>query len=181
MTPLQTIARRLVEPSHRGDLTTFNGRHERRDGAAFAIQRSFAEARRVAGFMSFFSRACVLALQEIREVSAGRGRETVYNNRVHLGIAASTEKGLVVPVVRDADRLDLAGLEREIGRLADLARTNKLMIADLSGGTFRSPTVACSARCCPRRSSTRRRAGSWASTPFRTAPWLATARSSSAR
>jgi 2-oxoglutarate dehydrogenase E2 component (dihydrolipoamide succinyltransferase) len=87
--------------------------------------------------MSFFSRACVLALQEIREVNARiDGEDVVYSNRVHLGIAASTERGLVVPVVRNADQLGISDLEREIGRLADLARTNKLSIADLSGGTF---------------------------------------------
>jgi 2-oxoglutarate dehydrogenase E2 component (dihydrolipoamide succinyltransferase) len=141
MTPLRkTIARRLVEAQHiAAILTTFN----EVDMSAVMALRSrykdqFVEKHGVSlGFMSFFSRACVLALQEIREVNARiEGDETVYNNHVHLGIAASTEKGLVVPVVRNADRLDLAGLEREIGRLADLARTNKLTIADLSGGTF---------------------------------------------
>ena len=141
MTPLRkTIARRLVEAQHTAAiLTTFN---EVDMSAVMALRArykdQFAEKHGVSlGFMSFFSRACVLALQEIREVNARiEGDETVYNNRVHLGIAASTEKGLVVPVVRNADQLGIADLEREIGRLADLARTNKLTIADLSGGTF---------------------------------------------
>jgi 2-oxoglutarate dehydrogenase E2 component (dihydrolipoamide succinyltransferase) len=141
MTPLRkTIARRLVEAQHTAAiLTTFN---EVDMSAVMALRarykEPFAEKHGVSlGFMSFFSRACVLALQEIREVNARiEGDEIIYNNRVHLGIAASTEKGLVVPVVRDADRLGIADLEREIGRLADLARTSKLTIADLSGGTF---------------------------------------------
>jgi 2-oxoglutarate dehydrogenase E2 component (dihydrolipoamide succinyltransferase) len=141
MTPLRkTIARRLVEAQHTAAiLTTFN----EVDMSAVMALRSrykdqFAEKHGVSlGFMSFFSRACVLALQEIREVNARiEGDEIVYNHRVHLGIAASTEKGLVVPVVRNADQLGIADLEREIGRLADLARSNKLTIADLSGGTF---------------------------------------------
>lgn len=141
MTQLRkTIARRLVEAQHTAAiLTTFN----EVDMSAVMALRSrykdqFAEKHGVSlGFMSFFSRACVLALQEIREVNARiEGDEIVYSHRVHLGIAASTEKGLVVPVVRNADQLSLADLEREIGRLADLARTNKLTIADLSGGTF---------------------------------------------
>jgi 2-oxoglutarate dehydrogenase E2 component (dihydrolipoamide succinyltransferase) len=141
MTPLRkTIARRLVEAQHTAAiLTTFN---EVDMSAVMALRArykdQFAEKHGVSlGFMSFFSRACVLALQEIREVNARiEGDEVVYNNRVHLGIAASTEKGLVVPVVRNADQLGIADLEREIGRLADLARSNKLTIADLSGGTF---------------------------------------------
>jgi 2-oxoglutarate dehydrogenase E2 component (dihydrolipoamide succinyltransferase) len=141
MTPLRkTIARRLVEAQHTAAiLTTFN---EVDMSAVMALRarykESFAEKHGVSlGFMSFFSRACILALQEVREVNARiEGDEIVYNSRVHLGIAASTEKGLVVPVVRNADQLGIADLEREIGRLADLARSNKLTIADLSGGTF---------------------------------------------
>jgi 2-oxoglutarate dehydrogenase E2 component (dihydrolipoamide succinyltransferase) len=141
MTPLRkTIARRLVEAQHTAAiLTTFN---EVDMSAVMALRArykdQFAEKHGVSlGFMSFFSRACVLALQEIREVNARiEGDEIVYSHRVHLGIAASTEKGLVVPVVRDADQLGIADLEREIGRLAELARSNKLTIADLSGGTF---------------------------------------------
>jgi len=141
MTPLRkTIARRLVEAQHTAAiLTTFN---EVDMSAVMALRSrykdSFAEKHGVSlGFMSFFSRACVLALEEIREVNARiEGDEIVYNSRVHLGIAASTEKGLVVPVVRNADRLGIAELEREIARLAELARTNKLTIGDLSGGTF---------------------------------------------
>jgi 2-oxoglutarate dehydrogenase E2 component (dihydrolipoamide succinyltransferase) len=141
MTPLRkTIARRLVEAQHTAAiLTTFN---EVDMSAVMALRAKykdqFAEKHGVSlGFMSFFSRACVLALGEVREVNARiDGEDIVYSRRVHLGIAASTERGLVVPVVRNADALGFAELEREIGRLAEAARTSKLTIADLSGGTF---------------------------------------------
>jgi 2-oxoglutarate dehydrogenase E2 component (dihydrolipoamide succinyltransferase) len=87
--------------------------------------------------MSFFARACVLALREVPVVNARiEGDEVVYSHRVHLGIAASTERGLVVPVVRNADSMNIAELEREVGRLAELARTGRIGLDDLSGGTF---------------------------------------------
>src|SRR5262249_40373087 len=74
------------------------------------------------GFMSFFAKACIAALEEIRVVNAEiRGQDIVYKRFVHLGIAVGTERGLVVPVVRHAERLSFAELEREIERLAGLA------------------------------------------------------------
>jgi 2-oxoglutarate dehydrogenase E2 component (dihydrolipoamide succinyltransferase) len=89
------------------------------------------------GFMSFFSRACVLALEEFKVVNAEvRGDDIVYKHHVHLGIAVGSERGLVVPVVRHAERMTFADLEREIGRLAGLARDGKLTPDDLAGGTF---------------------------------------------
>ena len=79
------------------------------------------------GFMSFFARACVAALQDMPLVNAQiDGTDIVYNKHVHLGVAVGTERGLVVPVVHDADRLSFAEIEREIERLAGLARDNKL-------------------------------------------------------
>jgi 2-oxoglutarate dehydrogenase E2 component (dihydrolipoamide succinyltransferase) len=141
MSPIRrTIARRLVEVQQTAAiLTTFN----EIDMSAVMDLRvrykdKFKETHGVSlGFMSFFSRACVLAAQEVREVNARiDGDEIVYNKGVHLGIAASTERGLVVPVVRNADILSLADLEGEIGRLAESARHNKLAPEDLSGGTF---------------------------------------------
>ncbi len=141
MTSLRkTIARRLVAAQHTAAiLTTFN---EIDMSAVMALRskykEQFAEKHGVSlGFMSFFSRACVLALGEVREVNARiDGEDIVYSHHVHLGIAASTERGLVVPVVRNAESLGFADLEREIGRLAEAARTGKLTIADLNGGTF---------------------------------------------
>jgi 2-oxoglutarate dehydrogenase E2 component (dihydrolipoamide succinyltransferase) len=89
------------------------------------------------GFMSFFARASVAALQDLPLVNAQiDGTDIVYNKRVHLGIAVGTARGLVVPVVHNADLLSFADIEREIERLATLARDNKLGIDDLSGGTF---------------------------------------------
>ena len=89
------------------------------------------------GFMSFFARACVLALADVPAVNAEiRGSDMVFHKAVHLGIAASTGRGLVVPVVRDAHRMDFAGLEREIARMAARARDGQLTPQELSGGTF---------------------------------------------
>ncbi len=89
------------------------------------------------GFMSFFARACVQALADVPAVNAEiRGTDIVYHAAVHLGIAASTERGLVVPVVRDAHSLDMAGLEQEIARMAQRARDGQLTPQELSGGTF---------------------------------------------
>ena len=89
------------------------------------------------GFMSFFARACIAALLELPVVNAEiRGDEVVYKHFVHLGVAVGTKQGLVVPVVHHADRLSFAEIEREIERLAGLARAGKLTIDDLMGGTF---------------------------------------------
>ena len=89
------------------------------------------------GFMSFFARACIAALAEVPAINAEiRGDDVVYKHFVHLGVAVGTARGLVVPVVRHADRMSFAEIEREILRLAGLARDGKLTIDDLSGGTF---------------------------------------------
>jgi 2-oxoglutarate dehydrogenase E2 component (dihydrolipoamide succinyltransferase) len=87
--------------------------------------------------MSLFARATVLALKDVTILNASiDGDDIVYHHRVHLGIAVSTPRGLVVPVVRDADRLDVAGLERAIADLAARARETKVAPDDLRGGTF---------------------------------------------
>jgi len=136
----QRIAERLVQAQHTAAiLTTFNevdmsavmelrARHKAR----------FAEVHGVAlGFMSFFARACIGGMRELPIVNAQiDGGDIVYKRRVHLGVAVGTERGLVVPVVHDADQLTFAEIEQEIERLAGLARQSKLSIADLSGGTF---------------------------------------------
>lgn len=89
------------------------------------------------GFMSLFGRAAALALEQIPEINAEiRGSDIVYHDAVHLGIAVGTPRGLVVPVVRNADALDIAGLEREIARLAGKGRDGTLTPDELSGGTF---------------------------------------------
>ncbi len=89
------------------------------------------------GFMSFFVKACVTALQEIPVVNAEiDGNDIVYKNYYHIGVAVSAPQGLVVPVVRDADALSFAGIEKAIGLLSVKAREGKLSMEDLSGGTF---------------------------------------------
>jgi 2-oxoglutarate dehydrogenase E2 component (dihydrolipoamide succinyltransferase) len=87
--------------------------------------------------MSFFTRACTLALKELPAVNASiDGSDIVYHDYADVGVAVGTDRGLVVPVVRGADKLDFAGIEKAIGELALKARNNKLSIADMSGGTF---------------------------------------------
>ncbi len=136
----QTIAKRLVEAQHTAAmLTTFNEvdmtaimnlRKERKD--------EFLEKYGVKlGFMSFFTKAVVGALKEFPAVNSEiQGDELVYKKFYDIGIAVSTEEGLVVPVVRDADRLSFANIEKEIGNLAKKARNKELGLADLQGGSF---------------------------------------------
>ncbi|HEV7127054.1 MAG TPA: dihydrolipoyllysine-residue succinyltransferase, partial [Ktedonobacterales bacterium] len=136
----QTIARRLVEAQHAAAmLTTFNEvdmsaimelRKRRRDG--------FKERHGVGlGFMSFFTRAVVGALKAYPRLNAElQGDEMVLKHYYDIGIAVSTDEGLVVPVVRDADRLTFAEIERQIATLAEKARNRTLSLDDLQGGTF---------------------------------------------
>jgi 2-oxoglutarate dehydrogenase E2 component (dihydrolipoamide succinyltransferase) len=87
--------------------------------------------------MALFTRATVLALFDVPELNAEiRGSDIVYHRRVHAGVAVGTPRGLVVPVVRDAQALSLAAIEREIARLAARARDNTLTLEELIGGTF---------------------------------------------
>ena len=134
------IAERLVQAQHTAAiLTTFNEVDMSRVMDVRARHKdAFEKAHGVKlGLMSFFARACVLAFADVPAVNAEiRGTDLVYHRAVHLGIAASTERGLLVPVVRDAHRLDFAGLEREIVRLAQRARDGQLTPQELSGGTF---------------------------------------------
>jgi len=134
------IAERLVEAQRTAAiLTTFN---EIDMSAVLALRAAHKERFHAThgiglGFMSFFARACISALADLPIVNAEiRGDEIVYKRFVHLGVAVGTPRGLVVPVVRHADRMSFAELEREIARLAGLARDGKLAIDDLAGGTF---------------------------------------------
>jgi len=136
----QRIAERLVQAQHTAAiLTTFNEIDMQAVMDLRAKHKSrFADAHGVSlGFMSFFGRACVAALRDVPVVNAYiDGTDIVYHRHVHLGVAVSTERGLVVPVVHRADEMSFADIEKEIGRLAERARQNKLSIDDLSGGTF---------------------------------------------
>ena len=89
------------------------------------------------GFMSLFVKACIVALKEIPAVNAEiDGDDLIYKNHYDIGVAVGTEQGLVVPVVRDADRLGFAEIEKTVAELGRRARDGKLSLEDLSGGTF---------------------------------------------
>jgi 2-oxoglutarate dehydrogenase E2 component (dihydrolipoamide succinyltransferase) len=89
------------------------------------------------GFMSFFVKAAIQALKEIPAVNAEiDGEDIVYKNYYHIGVAVGTERGLVVPVIRDADKLTLAEIETSIADLGKRAREGTLGIPDMQGGTF---------------------------------------------
>jgi 2-oxoglutarate dehydrogenase E2 component (dihydrolipoamide succinyltransferase) len=135
-----TIARRLKEAQNTAAmLTTFN----EVDMSAVMNLRSqyrdlFERKHGVKlGFMGFFVRACVQALKEIPAVNAEiDGGDIVYKNYYHIGVAVGTEKGLVVPVVRECDRKSLAQIEQEIADLGRRARDGTLKIEEMQGGTF---------------------------------------------
>ncbi len=136
----QVIATRLKEAQNTAAmLTTFN---EIDMSAAMALRKTygekFAEKHGVKlGFMSLFTKAAVKALQEFPAVNAEiSGDEIIYKNHYDISVAVSTPAGLVVPVVRDADELSLAGIEKAIVDLGTRARDGKLAMADMQGGTF---------------------------------------------
>ena len=136
----QTIARRLKDAQNTAAmLTTFNevdmsAVMALRSRAKDAFEKKHATK---LGFMGFFAKACVAALKEIPSVNAEiDGSDLIYKNYYHLGIAVGTDKGLVVPVVRDCDRLSLAEIERTIADLGKRARDGSLKIEDMQSGTF---------------------------------------------
>jgi 2-oxoglutarate dehydrogenase E2 component (dihydrolipoamide succinyltransferase) len=136
----QTIAQRLVEAQHTAAmLTTFN---EVDMSAIMEIRNrrkeSFKERHNIAlGFMSFFTKAVVGALKAFPRLNAEiQGNEMLLKYYYDIGIAVGAEEGLVVPVVRDADRKSFAEIEREIATLAKKARENTLALSELQGGTF---------------------------------------------
>ena len=136
----QTIARRLKDAQNTAAmLTTYN----EVDMSAIMHMRNqykeqFEKRHGVKlGFMGFFTRACIQALKEVPEVNAEiDGTDLIYKNYYHIGVAVGTERGLVVPVVRDADHLSLAGIEKAISALGKKARDGALKIEDMQGGTF---------------------------------------------
>jgi 2-oxoglutarate dehydrogenase E2 component (dihydrolipoamide succinyltransferase) len=136
----QTIARRLKEAQNTAAiLTTFN---EADLTEVMAIRNDlkdlFQKKHGVKlGFMSFFVKACCHALREVPAVNAEiEGDTIVYKEYAHIGVAVGTPQGLVVPVVRDADRMGFAEIEKAIAELGERARDGKLSMADMQGGTF---------------------------------------------
>jgi 2-oxoglutarate dehydrogenase E2 component (dihydrolipoamide succinyltransferase) len=136
----QTIARRLKEAQNTAAmLTTYN---EVDMSAVMDLRNRYKDLFEKKhgvklGFMGFFTKAVTHALKEIPAVNAEiDGTDIIYKNYCHVGVAVGTEKGLVVPVVRDADQMGIADIEKEIGRLGRAARDGELSMADMQGGTF---------------------------------------------
>ena len=136
----QTIARRLKDAQNTAAmLTTFNEVDMSEVMALRNKYKDIFEKKHGAklGFMSFFVKACVQALKDVPAVNAEiDGQDIVYKNYYHMGIAVGTDKGLVVPVVRDADRMGLADIEKAIGDFGRRARDGQLKIEEMQGGTF---------------------------------------------
>ena len=136
----QTIARRLKDAQNTAAmLTTFNEVDMTEVMAMRARYKDLFEKKHGAklGFMGFFVKACVQALQEIPAVNAEiDGSDIIYKNYYHIGIAVGTDKGLVVPVVRDSDALNIAGIENSISDFGRRARDGQLKIDEMMGGTF---------------------------------------------
>ncbi len=141
MSPIrQRIAERLLEARRNtAMLTTFN---EIDMSRAMAIRgqfkEQFKEKHQISlGFMSFFTKACVTALAEIPEINAFiDGKEVVYHDYCHMGIAIGSPKGLVVPVIRNCEKLSFAEIERSIMDYVGKIKNNRLGLSDLEGGTF---------------------------------------------
>ncbi|HRK71729.1 MAG TPA: 2-oxoglutarate dehydrogenase complex dihydrolipoyllysine-residue succinyltransferase, partial [Micropepsaceae bacterium] len=136
----KTIALRLKEAQNTAaQLTTFN---EADMTTIMALRSEYKDAFEKRhgvrlGFMSFFVKACIAALKELPAVNAEiDGDDIVYKNHYDIGVAVATERGLVVPVVRDADHMSLAGLEKAINDFGLRARDGKLKLEELQGGTF---------------------------------------------
>ncbi len=136
----QTIARRLKDAQNTAAmLTTFN---EVDMKAVMELRSHYKEAFEKKtgvklGFMGFFVRACVQALKDIPAVNAEiDGGDLIYKNYYHVGVAVGTEKGLVVPVIRDCDHKSLAQIEKDIADAGKRARDGQLKIEDMQGGTF---------------------------------------------
>ncbi|MES5100487.1 2-oxoglutarate dehydrogenase complex dihydrolipoyllysine-residue succinyltransferase [Agrobacterium sp. BA1120] len=136
----QTIARRLKDAQNTAAmLTTYN---EVDMTAVMELRNRYKDVFEKKhgvklGFMGFFTKAVTHALKELPAVNAEiDGTDIIYKNYCHVGMAVGTDKGLVVPVIRDADQRSIAGVEKELGRLAKAARDGSLGMADMQGGTF---------------------------------------------
>lgn len=136
----QTIAKRLKDAQNTAAmLTTYN---EVDMSAVMDLRNRYKDLFEKKhgvklGFMGFFTKAVTHALKELPAVNAEiDGTDIIYKNYCHIGVAVGTDKGLVVPVVRDADQMSIAEIEKDIGRLGKLARDGALSMADMQGGTF---------------------------------------------
>jgi len=142
--PMTRLRRRIAErlkqaQNNAAMLTTFN---EVDMGAVMALREQYKESfekrhKVKLGFMGFFVKAAIQALKEIPAVNGEiDGNDIIFKNHYDIGVAVGTEQGLVVPVVRDADKMSLPQIEAKIGELGKRARDGKLAVEDLTGGTF---------------------------------------------
>ena len=161
----KTVAKRLVSVKNdTAMLTTFNEVNMKpMMDLRKKYKEKFKEKHEIGlGFMSFFTKATALALQEFPAVNAMiDGDEMVYHNYVDVSIAVSSPRGLVVPVVRNAQNLSFAGIEKEVLRLAKKARDGKISIPEMKGAPLPSPMVGCLAVCSAHPSSMLRNLPSW--------------------
>ena len=136
----QTIAKRLKDAQNTAAmLTTYNEVDMKAVMDLRAKYKDVFEKKHGVklGFMGFFTKAVTHALKELPAVNAEiDGTDIIYKNFCHVGMAVGTDKGLVVPVIRDADQMSIAEIEKELGRLAKAARDGSLSMADMQGGTF---------------------------------------------
>ncbi len=136
----QTIAKRLKDSQNTAAMLTTYNEVDMTEVMALRSQYKdqFEKKHGVRlGFMSFFTKACCHALKEVPEVNAEiDGTDIVYKNFVHMGVAAGTPTGLVVPVIRDADSMSFAAIEKAIAEKGKRARDGKLSMAEMQGGTF---------------------------------------------
>ncbi|MEX0329519.1 MAG: 2-oxoglutarate dehydrogenase complex dihydrolipoyllysine-residue succinyltransferase [Ruegeria sp.] len=136
----QTIAKRLKDAQNTAAILTTYNEVDMTEVMALRSQYKdqFEKKHGVRlGFMSFFTKACCHALKEVPEVNAEiDGNDIVYKNFVHMGVAAGTPQGLVVPVIRDADSMSFAAIEKAIAEKGKRARDGKLSMAEMQGGTF---------------------------------------------
>lgn len=179
----QTIAKRLKDAQNTAAmLTTYN---EVDMKAVMDLRNKYKDVFEKKhgvklGFMGFFTKAVTHALKELPAVNAEiDGTDIIYKNYCHIGVAVGTDKGLVVPIVRDADQMSIAEIEKEIGRLGKAARDGQLSMADMQGGTFTisnggvygslmsspilTPRSPASSACTRSRSGRSRSAARWSS------------------
>ncbi|WP_086999942.1 2-oxoglutarate dehydrogenase complex dihydrolipoyllysine-residue succinyltransferase [Rhizobium sullae] len=136
----QTIAKRLKDAQNTAAmLTTYNEVDMKAVMDLRAKYKDVFEKKHGVklGFMGFFTKAVTHALKELPAVNAEiDGTDIIYKNYCHIGMAVGTDKGLVVPIIRDADQMSIAEIEKDLGRLAKAARDGTLSMADMQGGTF---------------------------------------------
>jgi 2-oxoglutarate dehydrogenase E2 component (dihydrolipoamide succinyltransferase) len=172
-----------IEANQRDSDHVQRSQHGPGHGAAQAVCEKFEKQHGVRlGFMGFFVKAACAALQKFPVLNASvDGNDIVYHGYIDIGIAVGSPRGLVVPIIRNADQLSIAEIEKKIAEFGAKAKDGKLSMEELSGGTFSISNGGVFGSMLSTRSSTRRNRRSSAFMPPRTVPWLKTVRSSFVR